>query len=92
MMLPFAQWIDRCRLSCWRDAERHGLTIEETARQLREAAWLEMVAETAPATPLPPAGGAGGGPVSEPANPHAVAQPNWHRLGFAGPEDAEGRN
>ena len=81
MMLPFAQWIDRCKLSCMRDAERHGLTIEETARELRFARWLESVANSRPAPPAP-----------APTNPHAVAQPNWHRLGFAGPEDAEGRN
>lgn len=66
----------RCEIATFQDAVARGLTPADISADLMLVDWLESMV----AVPMP-----------EP-DPRPVAQPNWDRLGFAGIEDAEGRN
>jgi len=66
----------RCQMATFLDAAKRGLTPADMSADLMLVDWLESMV----AVPMP-----------EP-DPRQVAQPNWDRLGFAGIEDAEGRN
>ena len=66
----------RREIATFQDAVARGLTSADISADLMLIDWLESMVAV---------------PVPEP-EPRQVAQPNWYRLGFAGIEDAEGRN
>lgn len=70
------EFLHRCQMATLRDAAARGLTGAAMSADMRLVDWLESMV----AVPMPA------------LEPRPVAQPNWHRLGFAGPEDAAGRN